>query len=335
MGSHHVKLIGNVDRMQVSGIFDINQERLKLAKQNGLHVYSGLEDVLKDSNVDIVLIATPNHVHKNIAVQSLLAGKDVICEKPVTLNTNELQEIIDTAEKCNRLFVVHQNRRWDEDFRVMKKLFDENTLGNVLTIESRVQGSRGIPGDWRKEKEYGGGMLLDWGVHLIDQILNMVNEKVKKVYCKLSFMAGEEVDDGAKLFLTFESGKTAYMEIATSNYISLPRWYMSGTTGTAVIYDWDMSGKVSRLTTLEGKEAKPVVTAAGITKTMAPRDETTTVEESIPRIHSNINDYYNNVMDTIEGKTEIIIKNSQVMRVMKLIEAAFQSNELEQVVDFE
>ena len=80
------------------------------------------------------------------------AGKNVICEKPVALNSRQLQDMIDASKKNGVLFTVHQNRRWDEDFLTMKKIYDEGTLGPVFNIETRVHGSRGIPGDWRNAR---------------------------------------------------------------------------------------------------------------------------------------------------------------------------------------
>ena len=80
---------------------------------------------------------------------------------------------------------------------IIKKLVEEQKLGHVFRIESRVHGSRGIPGDWRKEKVHGGGMVLDWGVHLLDQILYMYGDrKIETVYASLTNVTNQEVDDG-------------------------------------------------------------------------------------------------------------------------------------------
>lgn len=336
MGSQHSKLLENVSTMNVTGTYDTNQKRQDFAKENNFFVFDSFEDVLTDDNTDIILIATPNDIHKDIAIASLKAGKHVICEKPVTLNSQELEDILKTAEDCNRLFVVHQNRRWDEDYLAIKKLYDENTIGDVFHVESRVHGSRGIPGDWRKEKKYGGGMLLDWGVHLVDRVLLMIDEKVKKVYCKLFYVNNDEVDDGFKIILEFESGKTALLEVGTYNFIKLPLWYVCGKKGTAVIHDWDMNGEVTKLTTFAGKDAVPIEAGAGLTKTMAPRNYDESVErEPIPHIEADIRDFYDNVSHAIEGEEEIIVKNEEVLRVMKLLEAAVSSHESKQVVDFE
>ncbi len=335
MGSQHGRLIENVDGMNVIGVFDIREERQAAANENGYDVYPNLQAVLDDPNVDIVLIATPNHVHAGIAIEALRAGKHVICEKPVTINSQEIVEIMKVVEETNKLFVVGQNRRWDEDYLVMKKLLDEKWLGEVFHIEQKIHGSRGIPGDWRAKKEFGGGMLLDWGVHLIDRLLIMVPEKVKHVYCKFSHLTNDEVDDGFILHLEFESGMTSTVEVGTTHYITMPKWYMNGTVGSAVIYDWGMNGKIVKLDSYGNHDATPIVAGAGLTKTMAPRHDHTTHDEEIPRIHSDIRDFYYNVMDAIEGKADIIVKNEEVLRVMKLLEACFLSNDTNQVVPFE
>lgn len=335
MGSQHAKMLNGVEGLQIVGTFDIDIKRQAYAKELGYHTYESLEAVLSDEQLDIVLIATPNHLHKDIAIQALQAGKHVICEKPVTLNSQELQDIIEVSQACNRLFVVHQNRRWDEDYLIMKKLYDEGSLGEVFRVETRVQGSRGIPGDWRQLKAFGGGMMLDWGVHLLDRLILMIPEKITDVYCQLSNVINAEVDDGFTLLLTFESGKTAVVEVGTSHYIALPKWFMAGTEGTAVIDDWDLNGKVVKLTTFEGKDVAPIVAGAGLTKTMASRIDHTIVEEALPRVPSDVKDFYRNVMATIAGKEEQIVKNEQVMRTMKLMEAAFESDRLKKVIKFE
>ncbi|MEG0692242.1 MAG: Gfo/Idh/MocA family oxidoreductase, partial [Oscillospiraceae bacterium] len=229
----------------------------------------------------------------------------------------------------------HQNRRWDADFLTMKKIYEEGLLGDVFNIESRVHGSRGIPGDWRGKKEHGGGMVLDWGVHIIDQILLMVKEKIKSVYCTLDNITNSEVDDGFRLVITFESGKRALLEVGTSNFIELPRWYMLGENGSAIINDWQLNGRIVRITNWDKNDAVPVATAAGLTKTMAPRTEETIATEELPTVETDIKDFYRNVMDNISGKAEILIKHDQLMRVMKLMEAAFKSAETNSIVEFE
>lgn len=336
MGNWHRETIDTIDGLEVAGIFDIDEERISYAKEVGVHSYNSLEELLGDERIDIVLVATPNDLHKPIAIQAMGAGKHVVCEKPVTLNSKDLQDMIDVSRRTGRLFTVHQNRRWDEDFLTMKKIYEEGMLGEVFRIESRVHGSRGIPGDWRQEKEHGGGMILDWGVHLLDQLLMMMGTtKLKKVYANVTNITNTMVDDGFTAHLSFENGVEALVEVGTNNFISLPRWYMIGQNGTAVIEDWDMRGRIVQAAGKDEKDVVPVRTAAGLTKTMAPRREDTISTKELPIVKSDIRDFYRNVIKTIAGEEESKIKLPEVMRVMKLMEAIFESSEKKQVIDFE
>lgn len=335
MGNQHSEMMTGVPRLKLIGTFDIKEERQVAAKGKGLKAYPSFEAVLADPAIDVVLIATPNDLHKDIAIQAMRAGKNVICEKPVCLNSTELAAILAVADETGKMFQVHQNRRWDEDFLVVKKLFDEKLIGEVFHIETRVQGSRGIPGDWRRLAHQGGGMMLDWGVHLLDRICVMIPGKITQVFCRLNFPTREEVDEGFHVFLTFEHGKTVMVEVGTRNFLSLPLWYVSGTTGTAIIQDWSLSGKIMRLESFDDMDATPIVAGAGLTKTMAPRDDETATEGPLPRVQADVRDFYRNVIDVVEGKAEPIIKNTEVMRVMKLMEACFLSHKTGQVVRFE
>lgn len=333
MGDWHRDLIKDIDGLEVKGVCDIRQERRDYAKSLGLMVYGSLEEVLADEEVDLVLCATPNDVHKEITIKALDAGKHVVCEKPAAIRAADFEEMA-AAQKTSRLF-VHQNRRWDEDYLTVRKILEENLLGPVFRIESRVHGSRGIPGDWRGTVEHGGGMVLDWGVHILDQALQMIESKVAQVHAVLTNVTNELVDDGFTVQLFFENGLVYLLEVGTSSFISLPRWYVLGRDGSAVIRGWDLSGEVVRATNREKNDAVPIKTAAGLTKTMAPRTEETIVREALPAVQSDIRDFYRNVMDTIQGKCEQTVKNEEVLRVLRLIECIFESAGTNQVVRFE
>ena len=102
MGSWHVGHAQKSDCVNLLGIYDIKEERRALAVENGIHTYSSLEELLADKEVEIVTIAIPNDQHMPVAIKALAAGKHVICEKPVTLSSDELQKIFDAAEKYGR-----------------------------------------------------------------------------------------------------------------------------------------------------------------------------------------------------------------------------------------
>ena len=336
MGNWHRDLVEQgIENLSLAGVYDIKPEPMEKARQLGYTAYESLDALLADPAIDIVLVSTPNDCHKEIAIRAMRAGKNVVSEKPVTLCSQDLQEMIDAAHETGKFFTVHQNRRWDEDYLTIKQILNEGLLGDLYRVESRVHGSRGIPGDWRQEKAHGGGMMLDWGVHILDQMLLVIPERILSVYCTVTHVTNEEVDDGFTLLLTFESGKTALLEVGTSNFVELPRWYVLGRDGTAVIDDWYLHGRIVRVKNWDKNDAVPIRTAAGLTKTMAPRTDDTIATEPLPVVHSDIRDFYRNVMDVIEGKAEPKIRHEELQRVMRLMETAFQSAEENRVLPFE
>ncbi len=332
MGSWHVEKLSTMKEVNILGIYDIKEERREAARKAGLHAYESLEALLGDERVELVTIATPNDIHRPLAIQAMKAGKHVISEKPVTLSSTDLQAMIDASRQYGRLFTVHQNRRWDEDFLSVKRILAENSLGKVFNIESRVHGSRGVPGDWRNTASQGGGMILDWGVHLLDQILQLVDEPIVSVYCTVSHVTNDEVDDGFKTIITFGSGLTAHVEVGTSNFINMPRWYVQGNNGTAIINDWAMNGEIVKVSDWEKRDAVPVVTAAGLTKTMAPRTSETIRRYELPRVDADVRDFYRNVIGAIHGECKQLVTHEQMMRVMRLMEALFRSAKENQVI---
>lgn len=332
MGRWHVEKLRTLPEFEIAGVYDILPERREAAVKDGLTAYDSLESLLADASVELVTIATPNDLHRPIAIQAMAAGKHVISEKPVTLSSRDLQAMIDASRKYGRIFSVHQNRRWDEDFLIIRQIYDQNSLGRVFNIESRVHGSRGVPGDWRNTWLQGGGMILDWGVHMLDQLLMLVDEPVVSTFCTVSHVTNDEVDDGFKAIITFGSGLTAQVEVGTSNFINLPRWYMQGENGTAVIHDWALNGEIVKVSDWEKRDAVPVVTAAGLTKTMAPRTEETIQRYPLPKVESDVRDYYRNIARAIRGEEEQLVTHAQMMRVMRLMEACFKSAEENAVV---
>ncbi len=336
MGGWHGEFLRNSDVVNLMGIYDIKPSQCELAESRGIHAYASLEELLGDPAVDFVTIAVPNDMHKPLAIQAMAAGKHVICEKPVTLSSADLQEMIDASKKYNRLFTVHQNRRWDGEFLVMRDVYRSGDLGEVHHIESRVHGSRGIPGDWRQLPEQGGGMILDWGIHLIDQIMGIVTDRtLRKIWCKCDHITNELVDDGFKLEMYFDGDLTAHVEVGTSNFIGLTRFYMTGRDGSAIIPDWCQPCKVVWCHNYNEKEVVPVVTAAGITKTMAPRDDKSLDSKEIPQPAADVHDYYRNWVRAIDGEEEQIVTHHQMMVDMLIMEAAFESDRTGMPVDVE
>ena len=326
--------------MALAGVYDIDPETCEWAKGHGMFVYENYDAMLADPDVDAILIATPNNFHKEQAIKAMRAGKHVLCEKPVMITSQDLLDVMAVSKETGMVFYPRQNREWDEDNLVMKKIYDEKLIGEPFHVECRIMGSRGIPGDWRGIKECGGGMMLDWGVHIIDRLLKMIPEKVTEVFAKYTYITNKECEDGLRMHLTFESGMTAVLEVGTCHFISLPLWTMYGNHGSAVINKWrfgfePMDGKIVRLTSWEDKDTTPILAGEGLTKTMAPRMANSIEEKPLPEIDYDRNELYKNFAMTCMGKEEQIVTQEHALRVLRLMEACSKSNAEGVVVKFE
>lgn len=326
MGGWHTEHLLKSDVANLAGIYDIKEERRALAESRGIKAYPTREALLADPSIDIVTVAIPNDVHEEVEIAALEAGKNVISEKPVTLSLESLDRLFAASKKADRLFTVHQNRRWDVDYLAMKQLSDSGEIGKVLNIESRIHGSRGIPSDWRGEKEYGGGMLYDWGVHLIDQLLMIFGHDIDSVRCTFDHITNKEVDDGFQLYIDFKSGQSAYVEVGTYNFISMPRFYMRAEHGSALITDWRECCHVAKCKAWHESDVIPVQTAAGLTKTMAPRDSVTLDEYDLERPKSDVHDFYRNFVRAVDGLETQIVTHEQMRAVLTVIMKAFESD---------
>ena len=336
MGHWHFEGICKTDRVKFVGVYDIDPKRMELAKSEGFEkLYDSYEAMLADASLDIIVVATPNNFHKTLVCQALEAGKAVVCEKPVAMSSGELQDMMDTAKRTGSLFTIHQNRRADADYLAMREQAESGLLGKVFEIESRVTGSRGIPEGWRQYAVAGGGMMLDWGVHLIDQLMMMNPTPVTSVFCDMYHVAYQECDDGFKLQLKFEDGVMATIEVGTSHYIEAPRWYVCGDRGALTIPDWSCNGKVVRASQHEvAWEEEIIYTKAGPTKTMAPRAKDTIEEIALDpdKYFSDYDVFYRNLADVLDGTAELRVKPEEAMRVMKVMEAAFESDRTGQAI---
>jgi predicted dehydrogenase len=326
-GWHYRNVTDKIPGIKITGAYDIRDEAIASINKMGLKSYSSPDELYRDKSIDLILVATPNDVHKSYSINCLNAGKHVICEKPVTLTSAELTEVIAAAERTGKLFTVHHNRRWDSDYLIIRKILSDGLLRQPYAIESRVQGSRQGMHGWRGHKQNGGGMVLDWGIHLLDQILDLVPEKVVSVYAHLHNITTDEVEDNFTAMLRFESGLSALVNISMNCFITQPRWHMSCEDGTAVIENWELDGKIVKLADpakLDWSE-EIIYTAAGPTRSMLPRPKETTRELMLPAIKSDWSEYYKNIYDVLSGKAEPLVTMPQILRVMNVVDAVFES----------
>jgi len=326
---HYNMICEDASQLEVVGVWDVREEALDNAVKHGLHTYSSEQELISDENLDLVIVATPNNFHKDLSIACMRAGKNVICEKPVTMNASELMEMMAVAGETGKLLTIHHQRRWDKDYLTVKKVLDDKIIGDAYFIESRVQGSRRLMHGWRSYKVNGGGMVLDWGVHLLDQVMLLTDSPVVSVGAHLLSVFTPEVEDNIKIFLRFENGISAVLEMSTNCLINLPRWHVSCLEGTMTVDDWSAGGKIVKLKAdcETAWENDIVYTEAGPTRTMASRPAHTTEQHTLPEVAEGKSVFYDNVVDVLLNGAEPLVTPAQCLRVMQVIDLIFEANE--------
>lgn len=321
MGGYHYKRVKVIDGMSVKGVYDIEPERNAAAALEGLFVYGSYRDIANDSEIGGVIIATPNDSHIFYIKYFASAGKKILCEKPVTMNAASFKRMADKLGGA--IFTVNQNRRFDLDFLTARQVIKSQVIGKVYRIESRVTGANGIPGGWRKLKSQGGGMMLDWGVHLIDQIC-MLFPVIESLSCVYSYALGFDVEDGFILTLNTPEKVQIVIEVQTNDYIGVPRWKIFGLDGSAVIENWNLDGKITVPVYNGDVETVAINAGNGLTKTMAYRHHDSVENLPLPSVTTDMDAIYKNFKSATTAG-DLIVKSNEVLRVLRIMDACFKS----------
>ena len=330
MGSWHAENVRDrIADLDVVAVYDIDPERRKKAAEDGFCVYETADEFFA-ADTDLVLVATPNNFHKYYSILAMEKGKNVVCEKPACLSVEELQEVLAVSEKTGKLYTVHQNRRFDIDYVIAKRIIEEGKLGKLFMLESRLYSNRGFSkGGWKAKYETGGGLLYDWGIHLLDQILYMIPEKPISVFADLHNVYMKEVDDVCSVTIGFENGLTARFLCDLWCHIKEDRWHIQGDKGTAVIHKWfGQDGKLYQTKDVGVEESIGCVyTDNGLSTTMysRPVQELNELLLPMPDVMPRWEEFYENVMAAIEGKEEQIVTHVEILKDMKVLMAAFES----------
>lgn len=186
----HFPALAKMDNVRVKYACDTIKEKAEKIKAEYPFVENVITDykeALADSEVDAVFVLTPNYAHYEITMDALKAGKDVMCEKPVTVNYDLSCEMAREAEKQGRILNIGVCNRYNKSVEMLEELNRQNRFGNIYHIYCSFRSFRDIPGlggPFTTKSQSGGGVLIDWGIHFMDLILYILgNAKIKNVTC--------------------------------------------------------------------------------------------------------------------------------------------------------
>lgn len=319
--SFHSYLINRVPDLKLVAVATRSPERQSLAQREyGVATYGSLADMLAHSDVDLVVIATPHDTHKELAIQAMNAGRNVVVDKVMCLNGVEADAMIESSKKNDVLLSIFHNRRWDWDYLTVRKAIESGLIGSPYLFEVAIVRYRASRG-WRNEAEAGGGILYDWGAHLIDHALGLVPSRIVSVTCDIQYRGwGAEIGSYARLLLRFQSDVLYSIELGNLARCDKPRWLVLGETGSLVKTGLDpqepamLAGNIEAAVELPENRARITTDVQGFATEMV-----------IDSVKSDWTNYYRNIADALQGRAGLLVKPEQVRRSIAVLDAATAS----------
>jgi len=307
-------------------------KNLAPAKYPGVKTVRTLEEILDDDSIELVVINTPNATHYEYTKRALLAGKHVIVEKPFTVTVAEGQELTDLAKKCNKLITVYQNRRFDSDYRTVKKIVDEKWLGQIVEAEIHYDRYKEEIGP-KLHKETPGpgtGLLYDLGSHLLDQAIQFFGMP-EAIFADIAIMRKvSKVDDYMELLLYYPGLRVR----VKSSYVvreALPSYVFHGTKGSFIKARTDVQEVMLQASEIPGGPTWGVEPDSEMGLLHTEKDGKI-IREYIPSVKGNYGDYYDLLYKAIREGAPLPVTATEGLNIIRLIEAAYESNKEKKVV---
>jgi predicted dehydrogenase len=244
MGKAHLNQMKEAG-MTPTAVCEPDAKRLAKAAEDfpGIETYPSTTELLKKSKANLLAIITPHNTHAKLALQCLNAGRHVVCEKPLAITTAECDAMIAASRRRGVLLSTYHNRHWDGWILHAVKTVKAGTIGDVVRVEAHM-GGWGQPRDWwRSSKKISGGILYDWGVHLLEYTLQLIRSEIVEVsgYAKTGFWAPklpwkkDSNEDEGFAVVRYKNG--AWSTLCISSIDSKPKegfFEVTGTKGTIV-----------------------------------------------------------------------------------------------------
>lgn len=287
-------------------------------------------EAFADASIDLVVIATPNASHFELAQRALLAGKHVVVDKPCTVTLAETDTLLDLARTQGRVLEVFQNRRFDSDFLAMQQVVQSGELGRLVQVESHFDRYRPVvPVRWREQNQPGAGLWFDLGPHLVDQALALFGMPDALTLDLACVRDGAQVNDWFHAVLRYDSRHAGLRVILHASTLVAelgPRWTAHGTTGSFTKFGMDGQedalklGQRPQLNKLQdwGVDARPgeVLSFKNVPGLEAP----VTVRHAAAQPQGNYLVYYAQLRDHLWGLvTQAQVTPQQVRAVMQLL----------------
>ncbi len=299
----------------------------------GVQIVTSIEDLVSLSEVDVVVVATPNETHFAYAEKALLAGKHVIIEKPFTNTINEARVLIELSRRLGLVLTVYQNRRYVADFLTIKQLLDQKLLGDIVEFEARYDRYRPalVAGSWKESGKLGSGVLYNLGSHLLDQTLVLFGHP-KQLYADVRMIRpGVQADDYFDIQLYYDTFKV----ILKSSMLVRehgPRFMISGTKGSFIKYGEDVQEEMIN------QGVKPNTPDWGSDPEsqwglLHTEKDGKVIRETYPSVKGGFGAFYENLYETLVNGAPLQEKAEHGYNTIRMIELALMSSKKKAVIE--
>ena len=229
----HTPFINQKSRFDLRAIVERHEKRAH-KRYPGIISYDSVDELLSDDKIELVIVNTPNDTHVDYATKALKAGKHILVEKPFAPTSKDAQKLFDLGKELGKHVMVFQNRRWDSDFKLLKRVIERETLGELIELHVRFDRYRmdKSPKTFKETKIPGSGVLYDLGPHLLDQVISLFGKPLKSLKIATTHRPDSEVDDFTALILTYPKGLTVFIHASLLVANPLPAYVLHGVKGS-------------------------------------------------------------------------------------------------------
>lgn len=327
----HAPFMVTLPQFELYAVWERNK-KLATEKYPSIVSYVDYDEMLADKAIELVIVNTPNATHFDYAKKALLAGKHVIVEKPFTVHSAQAKELLQLAEKNNLKLAVYHNRRFDSDFRTVKKVLDDGYLGNVVEAELHFDRyKQELSSKLHKETPgEGTGVLYDLGSHLIDQALALFGFP-NAVFADIRIVREiSKVDDYFEVLLYYPELRVRLK----SSYLvrePLAAYSLHGTLGSFIksrgdVQETNLDKEMLPDTEDWGKEPDA---EKGL---LHAEENGKVIREYIDTLKGDYNDYFRQIYEAIRLNKPVPVSAEDGLNVIRIIEAAMKSSEVKRVV---
>ena len=323
----HAPLVSSVEGLELAAVVERSADKAR-NRYPDIAIYRTYDELVNDKSIELIVVTTPSGTHFDAAKQALEAGKNVVVDKPMGVSSAQIAELMCFAAKQNLLICPFHNRRWDSDFRTVQKLFNENGFGRLVHFGSYFDRWRPVPrtGSWKEDPAQGGGLLLDIGTHLVDQMLVLFGKPDGVSADVTRERDGEGSNDSFMIRLRYK-GFTASLGSNCLGSPGRPRYLLRGTKGN--YWKWGLDpqeaalDQVSRIAPDAPWGQEPPSKWGSLNVDV----DGGMVIRPVPATPGDYRIYYAGVRDAMLGKATLPVAPLDAWRTAKLLEWAAQSAE--------